>query len=134
MADEVLGVDTQFEGSALGDVLTCRDIEGPNEEADDVEVTSNVDATGRHCRRYKPGFVDPGEIKVTVVWTAAAYGAALSNLRVQQSFTITTADGSTLETTNESYIKSVSPTYPYEEEAVFDLVVKVSGESTFTSA
>jgi hypothetical protein len=134
MADEVVGIGTTFAGTALTAILTVRDIEGPNEECDDVDVSSNIDATGRHSRRFRPGFSDPGEIKVTVVFTKTAYAAALTNYRVQQAFTITAEDGSTIVTTAESYVKSISPSFPWEEEAVFDLVIKVSGDSTFTPA
>lgn len=136
MADEVIGVGTQFEGNALGQVLTLRDIDGPNEEADDIDVSSNVDAVvaTRFTRRYRPGMVDPGEIKLTAVYTAAGYNTVRDNLRVQQIFTITAEDGSTLATTNESYIKSVSPSYPWEAEAVYDVVIKVSSDSTYTPA
>lgn len=138
MADEVLGVGTSFSGSALGEILTCRDIEGPNAEADDIDVSSNVDAVAdagiNFHRRFRPGLVDGGEIKITAVFTAAGYASVLDNLRVQQAFTITSEDGSTLVTGLESYIKSVSAAFPYEEEATFEFTVKVSGESTFTPA
>src|SRR5262245_16331412 len=134
MAAEVVGIGTTFAGTALTGILTVRDIEGPNEECDDVDISSNIDATGRHNRRFRPGFSDPGEIKVTVVFTRTAYAAALTNYRTPQKFTITAEDGSKIETTVDSYVKSVSPSFPWEEEAVFDLVVKVSGDSTFTPA
>lgn len=138
MADEVLGLGTHFEGASLGEVLTLRDLEGPNEEAEDIKVSSNIDAVAdagvNFSHRFRPGMTDPGEIKLTAVYTANGYNAARDGRRVQQVFTITAEDGSTLVTTDESYIKSVSPSYPWEGEAVFDIVVKVSGDSEFSPA
>ena len=136
MADEIIGPGTSFSGTALGELVTVRDIEGPNEEADDIDVSSNLDADAavKFKRRFRPGMVDPGEITLTCVMHAASYSACRDNKRVEQAFTITSEDGSTLVTTDESYIKSVSASYPWEEEAVFDVTIKVSGDSTYTPA
>lgn len=134
MADEVIGPGTQLSGTSLGAVLTLRDVEGPNEEADDIEVSSNVDAVvtaGINFRkRFRPGMVDPGEVKFTAVFTTAGYSAARSAIRTQQAFTITLENASTITLGDESYIKSVSPSYPWEEEAVYDVVIKASSEPT----
>lgn len=139
MADEILGVGTQLSGTSLGAVLTVRDIEGPNEEADDIDVSSNADAVDtagiNFRRRFRPGMVDPGEIKFTAVFTSAGYAAARSAMRVLQAFSIVTSDefeaATTLTTGEESYVKSVSASFPWEEEAVFEVVIKCSGEATF---
>jgi hypothetical protein len=137
MADEVIGVDTQLSGTALGSVLTVRDIEGPNEEADDIDISSNVDADAafEYTRRYKKGMVNPGEITATCVFTEVGYAAARTALalRTGQAFTITAEQGSTLVTGDTSYVKSVSASYPWEAEAVYDIAIKCSGKSTFTA-
>lgn len=137
MADEVIGLGTTLSGGTLGAVLTLRDVEGPADEADDIDVSSNVDmvAGTEFTSRFRKGRTNPGEITATAVFTDAGYAAAKAAQAArpgQDTYTITTETGSTLTTGDESYVKSVSPTFPWEGECVFDIVIKCSGKNTFT--
>lgn len=134
MANELLGLGTTLSGTTLGAVLNLRDVEGPDEEADDIDISSNTDATAANefARRFKAGMVDGGEITFTCVHNSTGYTAARTSKRTAQTFTITLSNGtSTFVTGDSSYIKSVSASYPWEEEAVFDVTIKVSGKCTF---
>lgn len=140
MADELV-LGASLSGSSLGEVLTVRDIEGPEEKYDDIDISSNVDVdtSTEFMRRFKKGVGNPGEITATVVFTVAGYAAArtANAERTGQSFTIVAkddagADACTFTTGDESYVNGVSPSYPWEAELVYDITIKCSGKSTFS--
>ena len=130
MANEILGIGTTLSGAGLGAVTGLRDVTAPNEECDDVDISSNDDAAGRHSRRFKAGMLDPGELSFSIVGKKTTIDAIQNKLRVDDTFTVTMIDGSTF--TFAGYIKSISPELPWEGESTVDVVAKVSGDVTFT--
>jgi len=125
----VSGTDT----TAVADM---RDIEGPEESVDDIDV-SNTDSPNRR-REFLPGMVDGGEASGDFLFAASTYGDMKTLVGVTQAFRIQFADhtvatsGSKLDWVG--YIKNLGPSAPYEDAVTASLTLKVSGEITFTEA
>lgn len=105
----------------------------PDIEVADINVTT-YDITD-NAHHYASGLIEGGEVELGVIYTPAKFAVLYDDLGDTSEFTITFADGSTLEITG--YIKSIGTEMPDadDDEVMRNTIsIKVSGKPVFTAA
>jgi hypothetical protein len=105
----------------------------PAPEVADIEVTTY--SSVNNYREYCSGLIEPGEMELGCIFTAAAYEMFLDDLGTEYSWTITLSDGSTL--VFDAYVKSPTIEHPEadaDEVVRVTVTMKVTGPVTFTAA
>ncbi|MCE9553422.1 MAG: hypothetical protein K8T91_08615 [Planctomycetes bacterium] len=119
------------DGSDVVLIAGVRDQNGPNSEADDIDMTSQDDVTDMH-RVFEPGWADAGEYELDLLYKKTATAALYALFRVAKDWVVTYPDGSTWEWSG--YLKSIGNEAPYEEEITGTGTFKISGKPVFTPA
>jgi len=126
------GFGTTFAGATAGAIGQIRDIRGPNQTADDVDI-SNSGSTSAF-KEFVKGMIDGGEVTVDLVYVKAT-GTTLETAmarRTNENWTITFSDSSTIVASG--YLKAWSFDAPYKGEITCSLTIKFSGVPNFTAA
>ena len=110
------GFGTTFAGATAGAIGQIRDIRGPNQTAEDVDI-SNSGSTS--------AFKEYVKATGTTLETAMAR-------RTNENWTITFSDSSTIVASG--YLKAWSFDAPYKGEITCSLTIKFSGVPNFTAA
>lgn len=119
-------------GASFERVAEVHDIDGPNEEQNDVEVT-NLDSAGRR-REYIPGLTDPGMLTLETNFTKGEYNR-LRDLKDNATVTdweYELTDGSLLEF--QGYVKAVGLRMVVDDKITSPVTVKITGDVEFTAA
>lgn len=120
-------------------IAQIRDLEGPEGEADDIDI-SNMDSANL-TREFIKGFIDEGEVGFDAVYTKAQYAAARTMLIDTSTnnpiFEIELPDRTSTSGTGSviafpGYMKRVGLASPFEGKIASDMGVKVAGAVTFT--
>ena len=106
------------------------DIEGPGEKVDSVDIT-NQGSPNRNME-FIPGMNDPGEVKVTCVYSADAYLDAVAIKGAEKAFKLTTPWGNSAKF--DGFVTEVSAKYPVKDKAAFDVTIKATGEVVHQAA
>jgi hypothetical protein len=107
------------------------EVEPPDGDMDDVE-TSHMGSPGR-AKTYKPGWLEPGEMSVTMHFDPAIVGAlyGLRAARTVEDWKVEFLDGSSF--TSKGYVKTIGTPVEREGLTTVELTVKLSGVPTFAA-
>lgn len=110
----------------VGEVL---EVELPDEQADEVEVTNHSSADGR--REFIGGLVDGGEATVSFNWIPGDATddiiVALKNSREVRDWRFTLSGANAQVITVPAFIKSFKRSSPLAEQKTADITLRVSG-------
>ena len=126
------GFGTTFKGTTAGTVAQVRDIRGPNQTAEDVDISNNDSTSG--YKEFVKGMIDGGEVTLDLVYKSAEGTRAETTLATttEDAWTITLPEGS--KWVFNGYVKGWTFDTPYKGEITCSLTLKVNGVPDFQAA
>lgn len=123
-------------GGAFAVVGQVLDINGPNAETTDVQMTTRDSADVTH--EFVGGFINSGELTFEVVFDIAL-ATQLTLITLQQARTevpwkLTWPSGTSKMATFRGYVKSITPASPLEDRWTCSFTVKVTKKITWNAA
>ena len=130
MSDSGLhGYGTTLSGATTGEIAEITNISIGGMEVDDLDLTT-MDATNK-WRIFKAGLKNAGELTLEVLYEKTNMATMLAALgAANEDWTITLPDGSTFVCSG--YLRSIGAEVPVEDRISQSIVLKLSGEPTFT--
>ena len=126
-----IGHGTTLAGATAGAIGQLTNIGGPNEQVDDVDVTTMASTNAR--REFIPGLINSGEVSADLIYDKTLYNTVQDALGgTPEVWTITLSDGTTI--TFSGYLKANGLAAPMEDKITQAIAIKASGELTVTPA
>lgn len=123
-----IGVSTIQETPSYTDLAQIRDVSGPDQSVEDIDMTY----TGSTANEYEPGFIEGGTVTVELLYVKAQSTTVAGLLGASKLFKITYADNSAW--TFQGYVNGLGDAAPYRGEVTQSMSIKVSGLPVFAAA